>query len=596
MKTHGKNTLELLNTDIETFYSYKTDFIDVNKVIEFKAMFITLMNRLEGVFNGVFGKAFRLDNQTDYELFKELFPVAYEAATKTLGISGLDKLCAILTTFRNINAHAYCKCDYSSELDAKFFLEQLPNKNPNVIYWNEDAIPTLAGMITLLLFLSNDKCVSLFIKNDIWSGFIEELNYFDKGYLPNMLNFPSKMLEVNRINDEIEIRRKKLKESIISSIFGELENGVSKMGDEYHYQNGAEFEDSSFHLSFTLLNDGKDYVLTIKRKSNYFCYFSDEYTLQIVDVDDFIEWCNKVPPFMFVVFLYKAKITTYKKDSLDDKLKGFVLKLNKPKFYVDKNINTLFLSDKVSDIRLGGQIISIGINYCLYLFELMIFKKQSLGIDRYSTLRQSLEKIKLPSQTINKIVAIRNFFSHCYLLGDTHVVGEGSAKIDMEFIVLAFKEFIAGLNDYDSYKANMTSNDFFYRVICNLILFKYADMVKKCNKFLEEPNDANYEAILKTNNRINHSFITDQVENLIKEMYPSKTFQINGYNILQINKCVLSSDFIRFKNGESFKGPITLITAYSVKPQEYLDGGSCSLLTTSTKGFIEEKIWQIKGR
>lgn len=120
-------------------------------------------------------------------------------------------------------------------------------------------------------------------------------------------------------------------------------------------------------------------------------------------------------------------------------------------------------------------------------------------------------------------------------------------------------------------------------------------MVKKCNKFLEEPNDANYEAILKTNNRINHSFITDQVENLIKEMYPSKTFQINGYNILQINKCVLSSDFIRFKNGESFKGPITLITAYSVKPQEYLDSGSCSLLTTSKKGFIEEKIWQIKG-
>ena len=128
-------------------------------------------------------------------------------------------------------------------------------------------------MITLLLFLSNDKCVSLFIKDDIWSGFIEELNYFDKGYLPNMLNFPSKMLEVNRINDEIEIRRKKSKESIISSIFGELENGVSKMGDEYHYQNGAEFEDSSFHLLFTLLNDGKDYVLTIKRKSNYFAIF-----------------------------------------------------------------------------------------------------------------------------------------------------------------------------------------------------------------------------------------------------------------------------------------------------------------------------------
>lgn len=78
-------------------------------------------------------------------------------------------------------------------------------------------------------------------------------------------------------------------------------------------------------------------------------------------------------------------------------------------------------------------------------------------------------------------------------------------------------------------------------------------------------------------------------------MYPSKTFQINGYNTLHINKCVLSSDLIRFKKGESFKGPITLFTAQSLNPQKYLDGASCSLLTTSTNGFIEEKIWQIKG-
>lgn len=595
MKTHGINSIELLNTDIKTFYSYETDFIEVNKVIEFKAMFMTFMNQLERMFNGVFGKAFRLDNENDVQLFKELFPIVFEAATKKEGKQGLDKLCLILSTFRNINAHAYCQCDYSTELDAKYILKQLPNKNPEVIYWNEDGIPTLAGMITLLFFLSNDKCAAVFIKSDIWSGFIEKLNYFDDNYEPNMFNFPTRIMEVNKVNDEINIRRSKNKESLIGSIFGEFAVDVKESNGIYYYQNGNEFEDSSFHVDFLIADDGQKQHLTIKRNSNYHSYFSDDYSLEIVDVDDFMEWCNKVPPFMFVVFLYRAKISTYTKDSLTEKLKEYVLKLNKPKFYVDKNIDTLLLSDKISDIRMGGQLISIGINYCLYMFELMIFKRQSLEIDKYSTFRQSLERIRMPSSTINKMVAIRNFFSHYYLLGDTHVVGSSSAKIDIEFIINAFKEFIDKLNEYDPYKARNVSNDFFYRVVCNMLLFKYSDMMKKCNRFLENPDSKSFEAISKTNGRIKNSFITNRVEELIKSIYPKKEFQIYKHNILYVNKCVInSSRKIVFENGESFESPLVLYTLYRVKPFEYIQNDVCELSSKTLNGFVNEEIWEVK--
>ena len=595
MKTFGVNTIELLNTGIDRFYSYEADFIDVNKVVEFKAMFITFMNQLERVFNGVFGKAFRIDNDEDAELFKELFPVVYKAATRKHSKEGLNKLCSILTVFRNINAHAYCECDYAKELDAKYILEQLPNYNPSVIYWTKDNVPTLAGIIALLFFLSNDTCAKTFIRSDIWDGFIEKLNFFGKDYKPNLYDFPTKVMEANQINDEIDIRKDNSSDTIIDSIFGRFSKEIIEENGEYKYQNGNEFEDSSFHVSFKLQKKTNSYVLCIQQNSNYHCYFSDDYMLEIKDVESFVKWCNSVPPFMFVVFLYKAKIAVYTKESINEKMKELVLKLNKPKFYVDKNVDTLFLSDSLSDIRMGGQVVSIGINYCLYMFELMIFKRQNLGIDRYSTLRQSLEKIDLPTSILNKIVSIRNFFSHYHLLGDTHVVGNGSAKIDIKFVIMAFDEFIKWLEEFDSYKARNVSNDFYYRVICNMILFKYADMMKKSDRFLKKPDSGSFEAVYKTNKRIENSFITESVEELIKRMYPDREFQINKQNLKAINKCVVnSSTGIRFKNGEVFKGPITLFTSYYVKPYEYIENETCEMVSKSTKGLQNEKIWEVE--
>lgn len=595
MKTYGENSIQLLNVGVDAFYSYQVDFIDESKVIEFKAMLITFINQLERVFNGVFGKTFRLDDQTDIELFKDLFPVMHKAATKYHGSEGLHKLCSTLSYFRNINAHAYCNCDFANDLDCKYILENLPNFNPRIRYWTESNIPTLAGMMTLLFFLANDKCTKLFVRSDIWKGFIEELNYFSNDYVPDLFSFHEMVMKVNQINDEIEIRKESQGNTVLTAITGRFFEKLTSDGEFYHYQNGMEFEDSSFHIDFCIKEKPNGTKLIVKKASNYHFYFTEDYELTINDVDSFKEWSDKLPPFMFVVFLYRAKITNYTKDSLNETLKEYALKLNKPKFYVDKNIDTLLLTNKISDIRMGGQAIASPINYCLYRFELAIFKRRTIHYNKFSSFRQSLESVKAPMELIERLVAIRNFFSHYHLLGDVHVVGKGFAKIDLDFIILAFRDFVDYLREYDEYKAKSVSNDFFYRVICSMLLFKYSDLMKKSKSFIDCPSDSTYEAICKTINRVNNSFITIDTERLIKKIYPDRRFTVFKDEMLYINKCVVVSDKnVEFKNGFVCKSPISLVTTFNIKPYQYIDAASLVLKSEVKDGFCNIREWKVE--
>ena len=127
-------------------------------------------------------------------------------------------------------------------------------------------------------------------------------------------------MKANQINDEIEIRCNTHEKDILSAIAGRFTNKITKDRDIYSYDNGVEFEDSEFKLNFKIEESQKGYNLLIKRTSNYHFYFQEDYHLHIEDSEDFIEWCNKLPPFMFVVFLYRANVSIYSRNSLDSKL------------------------------------------------------------------------------------------------------------------------------------------------------------------------------------------------------------------------------------------------------------------------------------
>ena len=591
MKTHGENTIELLNSRIDKFYNYELDFIDNRKIIEFKAMLITFMNQLERVFVGVYGKAFMLDYE-DFELFKEMNPYIYEVVTSDIGDVGIIKLSLILHSFRNLNAHAFVNKDYQKDFDAKFILEKLPNYSDTVKYYDEDGTPTLAGMITILLFLSNDKAIKYFISNDIWNGFIEQLNYFGEDYVPCVYDFPENVVKVSKFNDESIIRKPSKSKDILEAIFGRFLNKISQEDDLYIYTSGEDEEDSKYHVTFSIKQKNDEYVLIVKKRSNYGEYFSKDYKLTIKDVDGFMRWCEKVPPFMFVAYLYKGSVEVYTKDAISGDAAKLIEKLNRPKFYVDKNINTLYLTEDTSDVRMGGQIISVGVNYCLYMFEMVSFKRNELQYNIYSNLKDALSFVRISEPTIDKLVALRNFFSHQYILGDDHVVGKGFASIDLEFVTNAFYEFTQELIESDPYKAHNVSNDFYYRVICNLLLFKYADGIKKSRRFMANPSDETFNSIRKTMLRINHSFVRSEHENLFINCFGKRDISIYNQTSKMLERCILkSNEPIRFKNGFVTKGPIELINIGPIRLQGFLEDDNFVIESNFQDGWLKTITW-----
>ena len=597
MKTNKENTLEMLNLGVDKFYNFDSSIVDEQKVIEFKAMLITFINQLERVFKGVFGKTFKLEDKEDIRLFKELYPVMYEAATKEKGEKGLHQLCSAIKTFRNLNAHALSSCDYANDLDLGFILKYLPNKANNVQYIASNGVPTLAGMITILFFLSNDSAISYFVANDIWNGFLEHLNYFGDNYVPGVETFPEKMMSLTKINDEIDIRKPNNSKTMLDVIFGRFANKVIEEDGEYKFYNEEEFEDSTFRVFFNITLDHNDhYHILIKKGSNYPEFFEKDYELTITNLDDFIEYSERVPPFMFVAFLAKCGVTNYRKNSLTDKEKEFCLKLNKPKFYVDKNINTLLLPKTISDIRMGGQILSIGINYCLYRFELMMFKKYSLNLNNgYSQLRNALKYCRLDSDIVDRVVAIRNFFSHYYILGDSHVVGtNGGDIIDFDFIILSFKWLIEGLNKDNQFKGKMLEDDFYYRVVCNLLLFKYNTAFKRSEKFMRTGATFDYENLNKSIGRIKNSFLTPDIEEQLLVFKKDKSFNYRQFviNNFQWHTIVSSKPICNLHNEELGK-EISLITISGIDPSRFLNVNDCEIKKETEYGLIKNVIWSV---
>ena len=594
MKTYGNNTLELLNTSIDKFYTYSAATADENKVIEFKALFVTLLNQLERVFNGTFGKAFRMDDKEDYALFKKLYPVVYKAATIELGNSGVDKLCSILAKFRNISAHAFNRCNYKNDLDAKYILEQLPNYSDKVIYYDNRGIPTIGGMITLLFFLSNDKGIEYFIKNDIWYGFLEHLNYFGPEYIPNKETFPEQCMKVSKINDEIDIRKPgKTSKDLITALFGRFADTLSKNGNTYIYHNGEDEEGASWEVTLEITEKSEDMcILMVQKGSRYLHYFSEDYQLIIHDIKQFKEWCESVPPFMFVVYLYMSGINTFDKKTISEEKAGLVLKLNKPKFYVDKNISILLLGSSISDLRGGSQTIAAAVNYCLYLFEYRVYKKQNIRYDNYSSLRIALAEAGAKNDVIEKMTAIRNFFSHYHILGDEHLAGKSPAKFNMNFIIMSFDQFARNFENIDRFKSEQIIKDFFYRVLCLAMTYKYLDICGRCSYYLNNPSSELLTKLNKSIQRVESSFVTRDIEYQISTIRQNNELDVEKVKAFHVTKHIIhSKNTICLLNKKKTKGPLTLYLLDNVAIGQFIRNKSMSLIRSVKEGLITVQTW-----
>ena len=591
MKIKGGLSCEILNIPISEFYTFNSNIIDSFNTIELKAILLTYLNQLERVFVGVFGKSFSIKESDDISLFKEVFPLISRLAAKNLGDEGIIKLCSSLSVFRNLNAHSFSYCDYHNEMDLAYILNSIPNYSPYVKYVSDNGIPTLAGMITLLLFLSNGKAISYFIKNDIWNDFIEHLNFFSSSYEPNLYQFASMVENVNQVQFETLIRKDAVQKDIFKAVFGRFSSNVFKENDTYSYINDKELEDSSFNITLDIkTNADGNYEIAVKKGSSYGIYFHKTYSLEVVDLEDFIEKSYKVPPFMFIVYLYKAGISRYTINSLTNNDKEMFIKLNKPKFYVDKNINSLFLPKTISDLRMAGQIVSVNLNYCFLMFEYAIHTRKNLTIYHYSSFRDSLKFLSVPDEIVKQMVSVRNFFAHYYILGDEKIVGsKGTINITIEFILKLYLDFVSALHEIDTMVENDTMKDLYYRLCCNLLLFKYSDILRKTNTFLNYTDEKTkyFEQLSKTMFRIQNSCINKEVEELIKKVSCGRPFYYKERKIQYFNMYVLTAkDPIICINGEKLQKQISFITVNPINPSDYFLFKEYKTKKTQISGYL----------
>lgn len=591
MKIKGVLNSEILNISISDFYTFNSDVIDSFNTIELKAILLTYLNQLERVFVGVFGKSFCIEEPDDIALFKEVYPLISKLATNRFGDEGITRLCSSLSVFRNLNAHSFSNCDYHNEMDLAYILDGIPNYSTYVKYVSNDGVPTLAGMITLLLFLSNGKAISYFIKNDIWNGFIEHLNFFNSSYEPNLYQFASMVENVNQVQFETLIRKDVAPKNIFEAIFGRFSSKIFNENDTYSYINDKELEDSSFNITLNIkTNSDGNYEIVVKKGSSYGIYFHKTYSLEVVDLKDFIENSYKVPPFMFVVYLYKAGISKYTINSLTDNDKEMFIKLNKPKFYVDKNINSLFLPKTISDQRMAGQIVSVNLNYCFLMFEYAIHTRKNLTIYHYSSFRDSLKFLSVPDEIVKQMVSVRNFFAHYYILGDEKIVGsKGPINITIEFILKLYLDFASALHEIDTLVENDTMKDLYYRLCCNLLLFKYSDILRKTNTFLNytDEKDKCFEQLSKTMLRIQNSCVNNEVEELIKKVSCGRPFYYKERKIQYFNMYVLTAkDPIICINGEKLQKQISFITINNINPSDYFLFKECKTTNTQISEYL----------
>lgn len=111
-------------------------------------------------------------------------------------------------------------------------------------------------------------------------------------------------------------------------------------------------------------------------------------------------------------------------------------KLNYPKFYIDKNLFILTLSNEIADFRKLSSLLSNNICTILIVLENYIYRYNHINRkNNYSSLNEGLEYLNLPDKLFKDIIILRNFAFHGYLLGESNYDMVKSRTLTVDFIV-----------------------------------------------------------------------------------------------------------------------------------------------------------------
>ena len=483
------------------------------ELINLKALLGAYLANLERVFRGAFGQELELEGtQEQYDLFKKIFPVVGAAMDKSFGQAGLNGFCRKLSAIRNTCMHGFSKVSQMTETVDYTFMRALPNwAHYQYQYVTNGNRLTLAGLLAILLCMGNKEMVTHLMTSGI-APLVERIGLW-RGFQECRGKAFAEALEIHLGNDFEQEIRTNPGYDIFSAIWGEYAFRVEGDQSSFMYLSEKGNKHSVYRVTGSLTEDGGR--LFIKKGSIYHVYFPEDYELEILDKEYFIECSNKVPPFLFVAYLYRKGVHAFDRNSLsEDDIKLFP-KLNKAKFFVDKNIHVILLGKAVSDQRTVHQAATPQALYAILNLEWNLRKAHKKEIERfsfYSTIKESLQIAKVKHSLIEDALSLRNFFAHGSIFGD--YVGKMDntyRKFELADCIDVFKNLVLALRENDRGIADAFQRDVSERFAEQLVDMKYKALTKIWYQAYNGTN-IDWETYGRTMMRISHSYITSDIE------------------------------------------------------------------------------------
>lgn len=512
---------------VDAFYHGKSSFLPC-EMLEFKASVGALLNQLERVFRGIFGKGYETFNENDLSKFKRIFPTAWDVFSKIYPEDTAKSIRIFLSVSRNINSHAR---DLSTHLIFRVKEKGvvIPNQNKKIKMVGNDGFLTLGGLLTLLFMFSNAKMVEYFVKSSqsfkTLNLIIKPVDHQEKMRPDDYGEF---IQEKIGMKDEELIREPSETKDVFEAIF-ENAGKVHHNGIYFQYFNGDNEENSDYIVSGSYSKKGSKHILKINAGSIYIKSFKDDFIYSFKDENEFINECLKYPPFIYILLLQKCEGLT--KEEYEKSYPLFE-KLNRPKFYVDKSIDILFFGSKFADFRGMGALLLPTVNYCFLNLEDTIygFNKGLLGPNDYSRLQEALLTVGVNKRLTYNVGMLRNYLSHGYNIGDDYITSRKEiVEINFNYIVDLLIELGKELNRVSLKNGSIYMGDIYHRVIARLVAYKYYDSVKLSQNILMGAADENDYNQLKTKNiRVASSYLTNDVEEKLASLGNGCLLSYNG--------------------------------------------------------------------
>ena len=511
------DVISFLNTTAQDFYFGKLQFVDRSYFSRLKANFLGGIIDIERTIRGTFGCDLSMVSVDENQL-KQMYPNACSTMFSKGESVDIDKISYYLTSLRNINAHVFLGKEDTAFLKSDFsFLQNQKHLHGSIKYLVDNKV-TVAGIIFIIISFLRSQSIATLIKDDFIVGVISNGKYeLDDGQ-----RFVD---EVSHTNLEIEIR-KKSGSDIASSLIGELLDRASINGNKYSISIGKKTY-PTFKVDCTLNDD----ALTIQKGSLTRTYYKEEYVLRIEDKKEFIRLSNLLPPFGLVDYLYESHVSVFDKESASaiDNSFDLISKINKPKFYADKNLPLLILKDKASDFRIMSSLMVDALSRLFLATENFIYRTRKInrGTD-YTSISKALKYINTPEAILTEVVYLRNFSAHGYILNDYLIYRDEVRQFTLEYIIKTIKS----LSDFLEQNQKDVYNNFkeYKReyLIDKVVKTKYKVAIAYTDKVIDDYPKYDKKELVKKNGFINNSFFDITMFNEITN------FEIQRTRVIQV--------------------------------------------------------------